>query len=171
MLALNAHLYGGPLTTGYDRQAMVTDDGELVIIDHYSQFNQPLLPGLAHLLLDGEIGLLPTAPLWCLWPAGAWVLARRGGVERRLAIALAAAIVANLLIFARYDQWHASIFGNRFLFPALALGLALLGPLADRGWVYLRGLSWGSSKRSDSGSVNPESTSPPVSASAADKTV
>lgn len=137
MLALNAHLYGGPLTTGYDRQAMVTADGGLALMDHYSQFNQPLLPGLAHLLFDGKIGLLPTAPLWFLWPAGAWLLARRGRVELRLALALVAAIAANLLIFARYDQWHASIFGNRFLFPALALGLALLGPLAQQGWVRL----------------------------------
>src|SRR6185503_10904942 len=68
MLALNAHLYGGPLRTGYDRQAMWTEDGELVLIDHYSQFNQPFLPGLANLLVDREIGLLPTAPLWFLWP-------------------------------------------------------------------------------------------------------
>jgi hypothetical protein len=136
MLALNAHLYGSPLTTGYDRQAMVTEDNELVLIDHYSQFNQPALPGVAKLLFDSEIGLLQTAPLWVLWPAGACVLIRRGGADRRLAIALAAAIVANLLIFARYDQWHASIFGNRFLFPALALGLALLGPLAQCGWEW-----------------------------------
>lgn len=137
MLALNAALYGGPLVTGYDRQAMVTDDNELVIIDHYSQFNQPALRGLANLLFDDEVGLLPTAPLWFLWPAGAWALARRGGAERRQALALGLAIVANLLVFVRYDQWHASIRGNRFLFPAIALGLALVGPLAQQGWEQL----------------------------------
>ena len=47
---------------------------------------------------------------------------------------------ANLLLFAPYDEWNASEWGNRFLFPGLAAGLALQGPLWDRvvPWVTRR---------------------------------
>lgn len=132
MLAINTALYSGPLATGYDREARVTDAGELVTADHYSRFNQPVLPGLGNLLFDGRIGLLQTAPVWFLWPAGAWMLWRAGGADRRRAAALSLAILANLLLFARYDEWDATVFGNRFLFPALALGLALQEPVWRR---------------------------------------
>jgi hypothetical protein len=49
---------------------------------------------------------------------------------RRLwTVALVGGVTANLLVFAPYDMWEASMNGNRFLFPAFALGLAVQGPL------------------------------------------
>jgi hypothetical protein len=129
-LLINMALYGGPLVTGYDREARIAPDGRLVVLDHYSRFHQPWGQGMKNVLLDDQIGLIRTAPLWVLWPAGAWVLSRRPG-GRPLALALASAIIVNLLVFARYDEWNASVAGNRFLFPALAIGVSLLGPLVE----------------------------------------
>jgi len=48
-------------------------------------------------------------------------------------VALLLSLLANLVFFACYDEWNASMFGNRFLFPALALGFALQNPL----WRWL----------------------------------
>ena len=132
MLMINAHLFGAPWITGYDREARVTPDG-FVLAEHYSRFNQPFVAGLGNLLFDSEIGLLRTAPLWFLWPVGLWFAlreCRRAAVRGILAMALA--IAFNLLVFAGYDEWKASVFGNRFLFAAVALGLALQGPMWKR---------------------------------------
>jgi hypothetical protein len=132
MLAINTHLFGAPWITGYDREAHFIPAG-IVVTDHYSRFNQPILPGLFNLLFDYKVGLLRTAPLWFLWPAGliaAWRFAPRSA---RLGLtALTLALLVNLLFFARYDEWDKSAFGNRFLFPALALGLAVQGPLWEK---------------------------------------
>ncbi len=132
MFAINTHLFGSPWITGYDREAHILPDG-FVVRDHYSRFNQPILPGLANLLLDDRIGLLRTAPLWLLWPIGVIVAWRISAKHARLGlVALTLALLLNLVFFARYDEWDTSAFGNRFLFPALALGLALQGPLWEK---------------------------------------
>ncbi len=131
-LVLNAVLYGGPLVTGYDRTAIVQPDGTLHTVDHYNRFNQPIISGLDNILFDADLGVVPTAPLWALWPLGVWCLWRGG--QWRPAAALAGGVMVNLLIFARYDEWHASIHGNRFLFPALVLGFAVQGQL----WQAIR---------------------------------
>jgi len=47
-------------------------------------------------------------------------------------MSLVLSLVINILFFARYDEWDASVFGNRFLFPAMAVGFALQGPLWQR---------------------------------------
>jgi hypothetical protein len=129
MLILNAALYGGPFVTGYDREARVQPDGTLTTADHYGLFNQPLITGLGRLLFDRELGAVWTAPLWGLWPVGAWLVWKQG--RPRFAAALALGIVVNLLLFALYDKWNESVGGNRFLFPAFALGFSLQGPFWD----------------------------------------
>jgi len=132
MLVLNAVLYGGPFITGYDLQAAVQPDGSITTRDHYSLFNQPMLPGLSRLLFNARLGAVPTAPLWTLWLVGVWFLWRAG--ERARAAAFAAGIMANLLVFAPYEVWDATEHGNRFLFPAFALGFAAQGPF----WESIR---------------------------------
>ncbi len=128
-LATNAALYGSPLVTGYDREGHVTDDGRLITMEHYSRFNQSIPTGLVNLLfdVDHKLGATWTAPVWTLWPLGAVVAWRSG--RRLWTLALVGGVVANLLVFAPYDMWEASMNGNRFLFPAFALGLAVQGPL------------------------------------------
>jgi len=130
MLVLNAMLYGGPFVTGYDRDARVTAEG-FRLTEHYSRFNQPLGPGLAHLLFDFNVGMIATSVLWFLWPLGLWLQRRE-----RWAWAAALGSLANVLVFTTYDEWNASTGGNRFLFPAVALGGALLAPLIA--WSLLR---------------------------------
>ena len=132
MLAINTALYGGPLKTGYDFEGRVTETGRLITIEHYSQFNQPVLTGLKNLMFDRRIGALWTAPLWFLWPVGVCLSVRAGGAERRLGLALGLAILANVLLFASYNDWAAAVGGNRFLFPAFALGLAAQEPVWRR---------------------------------------
>lgn len=131
MLVINAHLFGSPSITGYDRDARITPDG-FTVTEHYSRFNQPLLAGLGNLFFDERIGMLCTAPLWFLWPIGAVVACRSRCWPRSQTVAISLAIVLNLLIFATYDEWSASAFGNRFLFPALALGLAVQSPIWEK---------------------------------------
>ena len=171
MFVINAHLYGAPWITGYDREARVGPDG-FELAEHYSRFHQPIVSGLGNLLFDKKIGMLQTAPLWFLWPAGLWFAMRRkvekspadsgarsesrqtsnsdksgspatsatglefakpsGSITKGAAIAITMSLLVNVLFFARYDEWYASFFGNRFLFPALALGLALQGSILLR---------------------------------------
>jgi len=130
MLLLNALLYGGPLVTGYDRDAHVLEDGTLGTINHYGMFNQPFFVGFSRLLFHPELGAVWTAPPWVLWPVGAWVLWRSG--QKWLAVAICSGVIVNFLIFACYDHWNATVGGNRFLLPAFALGYAVQGPLWER---------------------------------------
>ncbi len=126
MIAVNVLLYGGPLVTGYDRDARVTPES-FRLTEHYSRFNQPFFQGLQNLLFDRRCGMIVTAPLWFLWPLGLWLLRRE-----RWAWAAALGAVANVLIFVTYDEWNATLGGNRFLFPAVGLGGALLSSLTSR---------------------------------------
>jgi hypothetical protein len=138
MLILNAMLYGGPLVTGYDRDARVAAEG-FIFHEHYSKFNQPILTGIRDVLFDRNAGMIRTAPLWFFWPLGfalAWK--ERAPFSRRMCLALAIGTSANVLFFAPYDEWNASIDGNRFLFPAVALGGALLTPIVIRYIPWLR---------------------------------
>jgi hypothetical protein len=74
--------------------------------------------------------LWPTAILWFLWPVAALVLLTRRG-ERAWAVAVGGVILLNLAVFACYDGWNGSAIGNRYLFPALVGGFALLGAAAS----------------------------------------
>jgi len=135
MLLINAHLFGSPFVTGYDRDARMTEAG-FVLSEHYSRFHQPLLTGLRNLMFDGRIGMFRKAPLWILWPLG---LLPRWRTRPSVAVAMTLSILANVIFFALYDEWDASEFGNRFLFPALALGFAMQGKLWE--WARERWMS------------------------------
>lgn len=133
MLLINTLLFGAPWITGYDRDARITETG-FIVTEHYSRFHQPFFQGLGNLLFDDRIGLLRTAPLWFFWPIGLWWSLSKGRTpqERRAALALLISLLLNLAFFARYDEWNASEFGNRFLFPALAIGFVLQGPMWEK---------------------------------------
>jgi hypothetical protein len=138
MLVLNVMLYGGPLVTGYDRDGRVATNG-FTVREHYSLFNQPFIPGLGKVLFDREAGMIRTAPIWFLWPLGlAFAWKTRTPFSHRFAAALALGAMANVFVFAPYEVWNQTIFGNRFLFPAVALGGALLTPIAIRYFPRLR---------------------------------
>ena len=128
MVAINTHLFGSPWLMGYDRDARITPQG-FTVTEHYSRFNQPFFDRLGNLLFDNRIGMLQTAPLWFLWPVGLCIGLKNRQTVRWLLLAMTLSLLLNLVIFAPYDEWNASKLGNRFLFPALALGLALQGPM------------------------------------------
>ena len=129
MMLMQWQIFGHPLTSGYDRAATVTADG-FALRDHTSRFNQPLVTGLMRLHTDPGIGMLPKAPLRCLWPLAAVVVWRKRTLSGRKVLMLVGTIAANLLVIAPYDEWNASALGNRFLFPALASRMVLLAACA-----------------------------------------
>ena len=133
-LACNALQFGAPWVTGYERELHVVG-GVIGLADHSSRFTEAPLAGLLDLLLNPTVGLLRTAPLIVLVPLAAAFLARPGAVPGgRPAFAAALATAALTLgLFAPYDGRHGgSEVGNRFLFPVIACGFAVLGAAADR---------------------------------------
>jgi hypothetical protein len=128
-LAFNTWLFGAPWVTGYERQLLVRD-GAIGLADHSSRFTIPFVEGLRNLLFDSAVGLWPTAPLWFLWPVAVGVLLVAPNRGRAWALAAAAVVLLNLAVFAPYDGWNVSALGNRYVFPALGLGFALIGAAA-----------------------------------------
>jgi hypothetical protein len=131
MFIINWRLFGAPWITGYDREARIVADG-FAVTDHYSRFNQPIFAGLGNLLFDERVGMLRWAPLWFLWPVGLALGLWRRSRPRPELLAMTVSILINLVFIAHYDEWNASSSGNRFLFPALALGFVLQVPLWER---------------------------------------
>jgi hypothetical protein len=131
-------VYGAPWWTGYDRTAVLTPDG-IEIWSHWIFFQAPILEGLVGQLIRPGAGLLWTAPLWLLWPLGMWQSVRtwpRSENPVHWPWLMGHGIVACYVLFAWYECWYMSQYGNRFLFPAVALGFVLMAPLtrAVMGW-------------------------------------
>ena len=126
---LNAWQFGSPLVTGYERQLAVTG-GRVGLADHSSRFTVPPVRGFGDLVRDPGLGLWPTAPVWFLWPAAAgWLLSGRGRAPGgRAWVAAAVGVIGlNLLLFSTYaGAREGSAWVNRYLFPALLLGFALV---------------------------------------------
>lgn len=128
--AFNAYQYGRPWVTGYERQLLV-ENGTVTVAGHASRFTEPPLRGVANLLFDPSVGLLPTAPLVVFTGPAAVLLAARRRFRGWPAGALGVAVV-NVAVFATYDGWHGgSPAGNRYLFPAVVCGFAVIGAAAS----------------------------------------
>jgi hypothetical protein len=134
MLYLHSKLYGSPLATGYDFEAHFDEAGELYPLGHAARFHQPFFTGLLNLLFDGQLGLVTKSPIWLGWLLLAAVWKSLSKEERLWSILMSIGLWLNLLLFAKYDEWNASIHGNRFLFPSLALSLAAQAPCWFRLW-------------------------------------
>lgn len=128
-LLFNTWLFGAPWVTGYERQLNV-ENGVIGLATHTSLFRVPPLTGLQNLILDDRLGLLWTAPVWFAWPiAASIVLTRRFAPPsgRAWVVAAIGVILANLALFAPYAGWDATRVGNRYLFPAIVFGVAVIG--------------------------------------------
>lgn len=95
-------------------------------------FSTPLLEGLFGLLLSPGKSLFLYAPVILLAPLGLWLMARRGNLAGRVAVALILAQTAASLIFnALWWAWTGNFaWGPRLIMPVLPLliwPLALLG--------------------------------------------
>jgi len=123
----NLHLFGSPLVTSYDRIAHF-DEQSVRLHSHRDDFNQPLLEGLAHQWGDPRRGLLWTAPIAVVGLAALPLLMRR---RPRWALAVTWIAVVLPLLYARYDWWWTSEYGNRFLLPLLAFAALPLAALIE----------------------------------------
>ena len=141
--AFNAHQYGAPWVTGYERQLKV-EAGTTAIAGHVSRFTNPPVRGVADILFDPAVGLVPTAPLFALALPAVFVLKWRNRFRGVPAVCLAL-LAANVALFCGYDGWHGgSALGNRYLFPALVAGFVLIGSAVNAlgsGWFGRAGKS------------------------------
>jgi len=131
---VNQTLYGSPLTTGYQRTVLPGPaPGKIRVVSHVDYFNQPLIKGSVQLLLH-EKGLLPTNPVLLLALLGILLITRQKDPEAQAL--LAALCLVQFFFFARYDEWHASHYSNRFLMTLVALSSVfcgnVLGAVRDR---------------------------------------
>jgi len=124
---LNAHMFGSPWVTPYDRVGWGLLQGSPHIEpSHRTQFDQPFWSGMWKQMDDPRLGLLRSAPLLLFAIPGIVVVWRRARAEAVLLVAMAAAQVA---LFAPYRSWAASNFGHRFLLTVVALGAAPVAAL------------------------------------------
>ena len=135
LLALNHHMFGSPWVTPYDR-VLVFQDGEWVLEpSHRTFFDVPFWTGLWEQVTDRKLGLLVACPPIVLAPLGLWLLARRFPSD---ALLLGGACLAQLAMFAKYEQWRATSFGPRFLMTVVAVGAWLAAPALESMLSYLR---------------------------------
>jgi hypothetical protein len=129
MLGFNMWQYGSPLLTGYERQLLI-DGGQLGITTHSSRFVVPLGNGFQQLMFDRRLGLMVTVPFWPLWLVAAYgLLSRRcrRPTGRGWVLTASMIICLNVGLFSCYDgALDGSVYLNRYLLPALCLGLAIL---------------------------------------------
>lgn len=123
---LNAHMFGSPLVTPYDRVMIMSGGREVLEPSHRNLFSLPFFATLWKQIVDPVHGLLRSAPPLLLALPGFALLFRHARSEAALLLALCLAQVA---IFAPYKEWSASSYGHRFLLSAVVLSAAPVAAL------------------------------------------
>jgi hypothetical protein len=118
LLALNWHMFGSPLVTPYDRVLVVEKLRWVVEPSHRTFFTVPFWRGLWTQLTDRHMGLLAAAPPFVLALPGFHFLYRKARWD---ALLVGAACAAQLVLFAKYEQWNVGSYGPRFLLSVVAL--------------------------------------------------
>jgi hypothetical protein len=113
LACLNWHWFGSPLVTPYDR--VLPAAGDPAIRD---AFDVPFWRGLWAQLTDPRLGLVVSAPPVLIAVPGFAFLWRRSRSE---ALLLLSCVVLQIVIFAPYRYWSASVAGHRFLLTAIVL--------------------------------------------------
>jgi len=126
--ALDWHLFGSPLVTGYNRIAEI-ENGRVALRSETSDFDLPWLAGIRGQLLDRRHGLLFTSPVTLLSLA---CLPLMVGAARRLSLFVGGATLVLVAMLSRYRLWAASHWGNRYLMPVVLLAAAPLAVGIDR---------------------------------------
>lgn len=93
-------------------------------------FAHDLLPGVAGLLVSPTRGLLVFSP-FLLFLALAWRHLPRGREERALTLAMSAAVVLQLLLYAKADWRSGMAWGPRYMTDLLPLLIWMLVPVVD----------------------------------------
>ncbi len=128
LLALNQHMFGSPWITPYDRVLVFKDSEWLIEPSHRGLFRVPFWTGLWEQLSNQKLGLLIACPPVLLAPIGLVWLARRAPKD---ALLLGGACLAQLAIFAKYEQWQMSSYGPRFLMTVVAVSAWLAAPALE----------------------------------------
>jgi hypothetical protein len=115
----NLKLYGGILTTGYDRVASLNENYELYIADGASRFNQSIGDGLQNILFHPSLGMIEANPIIVVSLLGLALIYKRK--EKFWFFMFLMIILGQFLVFAQWDAWYATEFGNRFLFFSIVL--------------------------------------------------
>jgi glycosyl transferase family 87 len=142
-LALNAFMFGSPLTTGYDRIFVYEQSGagDAGLHSCRGDFDQPVVEGLRGLLLDPKHGLLRNSPVVLLALLG---VAPALGRRRHETVLLLGASLALLLMMSKYRlSMEGSPNATRFLLVIVFLAAAPLACLIEVGldrWRASRGL-------------------------------
>jgi len=114
----NYLLFGSPVITGYQRTAIAGADDQVLLIDHASKFNQPLLKGIYLSLFAPRNGVIPTNPVLILAFLGVLQIRKSKDQDKLYLILLIC--LTQFLLFAKYDEWYMSHFSNRFLMTFIA---------------------------------------------------
>jgi len=118
LLGLNGHMFGSPFVTPYDRVLIVEHNRWVVEPSHRTFFTVPFWRGLWTQLTHPTLGLVTGAPPFLLALPGFVLLFRRARSE---ALLVGGACLAQLALFAKYEQWNMSSYGPRFLLSVVAL--------------------------------------------------
>jgi hypothetical protein len=119
VLITNYFLYGGIFTTGYHRTISLDEKFNLFILDGANGFSQELGAGLYNLLFHPTLGVVEANPIIIIALIGAVMIKKME--HQTWAIMLLIIIVGQFLLFAKWDMWYATEFGNRFLMVAIVL--------------------------------------------------
>jgi hypothetical protein len=133
LLGLNWHMFGSPFVTPYDRVLVLEGVHLVPEPSHRTFFTLPFWSGLWTQLTDRHMGLIAAAPPVLLAVPGLVVIARRDWTE---ALLIGGACVAQLAMFAKYEQWHVGSYGPRFLLSVVAL--SALPAAAALSWLFTR---------------------------------
>jgi hypothetical protein len=122
----NTLVFGQPHWAGYNRM-LVVEDGETVLAQ-VDAFSVPLREGLQN-LWNGHYGVRHRMPLGLVGLVGLALLGRRRPLT---VLAVLGTVAIAIALFATY-LWY----GDRFLWPALALALPGLALLLDRASAFV----------------------------------
>jgi hypothetical protein len=115
----NYFLYGGILTTGYHRTVSLDENYNLIILNGASGFSQGFWEGLKNILFHPELGLIEANPIILVSMVG--ILMFKKMTQKPFAIMFMIIILGQFLLFAKWDMWYATEFGNRFLMFSIVL--------------------------------------------------
>jgi hypothetical protein len=118
LLGLNWHMFGSPLVTPYDRVVVVERMRWALEPSHRTFFTVPFWRGLWTQLTDTRMGLFVAAPPFVLALPGFYLLYRKARAD---ALLVGGACAAQLVMFAKYEQWNVGSYGPRFLLTVVAL--------------------------------------------------
>jgi hypothetical protein len=137
LLGLNWHMFGSPFVTPYDRVLVAQNQRWVLEPSHRTFFTVPFWRGLWTQLTHPTLGLVAGAPPVLLALPGFALLARR---VRGEALLVGGACLAQLALFAKYEQWTMSSYGPRFVLSVVAL--SALPAAAALAFVFERARRW-----------------------------